>query len=55
LQMRVARIASASVASGTPLPREYYRAMRMWFVLGWPAFVGLVAVFWLMVAKPELW
>ena len=22
------------------------------FALGWPAFVGLVAVFWLMVAKP---
>ncbi len=28
------------------------RRIRIWFVLGWPAFVGLVAVFWLMVAKP---
>ena len=25
---------------------------RIWFALGWPAFIGLVAVFWLMVAKP---
>lgn len=25
---------------------------RIWFALGWPAFGGLVAVFWLMVAKP---
>lgn len=25
---------------------------RWWFALGWPAFAGLVAVFWLMVAKP---
>ena len=28
------------------------RRIRTWFVLGWPAFVGLVIVFWLMVAKP---
>ena len=28
------------------------RRIRTWFVLGWPAFVGLVGVFWLMVAKP---
>ncbi len=28
------------------------RRIRTWFVLGWPAFVGLVLVFWLMVAKP---
>jgi uncharacterized membrane protein len=25
---------------------------RVWFALGWPAFLGLVAVFWLMVARP---
>lgn len=29
--------------------RQYF---RIWFALGWPAFIGLVAVFWLMVAKP---
>jgi uncharacterized membrane protein len=28
------------------------RQFRRWFVLGWPAFGGLVVVFWLMVAKP---
>ena len=28
------------------------RRARWWFVLGWPAFAALVAVFWLMVAKP---
>jgi uncharacterized membrane protein len=55
LQMRVARIASACATSGAALPSEYDRAMRLWFLLGWPAFVALVAVFWLMVAKPDLW
>ena len=29
------------------------RRIRTWFVLGWPAFVGLVIVFWLMVARPS--
>jgi uncharacterized membrane protein len=29
--------------------------MRLWFALGWPAFIGLIVVFWLMVARPELW
>jgi uncharacterized membrane protein len=28
------------------------RLFRLWFMLGWPAFGGLVVVFWLMVAKP---
>ena len=28
------------------------RRIRTWSLLGWPAFVGLVIVFWLMVAKP---
>jgi uncharacterized membrane protein len=31
---------------------RFRRFFRAWFVLGWPAFLGLVAVFWLMVAKP---
>ncbi len=29
------------------------RYFRWWFALGWPAFIGLVTVFWLMVAKPQ--
>ena len=37
--------------SGKPLPLGYFR-MRTWYALGWPAFLALLAVFWLMVAKP---
>jgi uncharacterized membrane protein len=29
------------------------RLVRLWFALGWPAFGGLVVVFYLMVAKPS--
>lgn len=24
-------------------------------ILGWPAFIGLIRVFWLMIARPSLW
>lgn len=52
IQLRLRAIAEACVRDGSALPREYHRKFRMWFLLGWPAFIALVAVFWLMVAKP---
>ena len=52
IQIRLKRIVAACLSSGKPLPGEYHRLFRVWFVLGWPAFTGLVAVFFLMVAKP---
>jgi uncharacterized membrane protein len=55
LQMRVAKTAAACASSGSVLPSVYYRDMRLWFWLGWPAFIGLIAVFYLMTAKPTLW
>lgn len=55
LQIRIRDLARAAAASGTPLPEAALRAYRLWFALGWPAFTGLVAVFWLMVARPQLW
>jgi len=55
LQQRVQRIAAAAVECGESLPPIYYRTMRLWFLLGWPAFAAVVITFWLMVAKPALW
>ena len=52
LQVRARDLAQAAVDAGTPLPAEYHRAMRWWFALGWPAFLGVMAIFWLMVMKP---
>jgi uncharacterized membrane protein len=53
IQIRLRQIVAACLASGDPLPARYYRLSRIWFILGWPAFVGLVAVFFLMVLKPS--
>ncbi|NKJ42338.1 DUF2269 domain-containing protein [Novosphingobium sp. SG720] len=52
IQIAMRRIAEAT-PDGTELPRHYHRLARWWFALGWPAFVGVIAIFWLMVAKPE--
>lgn len=55
LQWRARDLAQAAVSTGTALPRSYYRYMKIWFFLGWPAFLAVLAIFWLMVAKPPLW
>jgi uncharacterized membrane protein len=52
LQMRARDLAFCAVASGSPLSPGYYRVMRWWFLLGWPAFFGVIVIFWLMVSKP---
>jgi len=53
LQIRMRRIAERCAAEGTALPPVYYRYFRIWFALGWPAFVSVIAIFWLMVFKPQ--
>jgi uncharacterized membrane protein len=53
LQVKMARIAEDCLATGVPLPEQYHRYFRWWFALGWPAFIAMVGIFWLMVAKPQ--
>ena len=55
LQIKAQRLAQRAADSATALGPDYARAMRLWFVLGWPAFLGLLGIFWLMIAKPALW
>ena len=54
LQLRMADMASEAVRTGTPLPRRYAAYQRWWEGLGYPAFLAMLAVYWLMVAKPSL-
>ncbi|MEC8812529.1 MAG: DUF2269 domain-containing protein [Pseudomonadota bacterium] len=50
IQLKIMCIAASE--SGSELPERYNTLFKIWFFLGWPAFLGLVAVFYLMVAKP---
>lgn len=52
LQIRARDLARDAAERNVPLPAEHFRVMRWWFALGWPAFVGVIAIFWLMVMKP---
>ncbi len=52
MQLRMTRLAEAAAADGGPLPEAYHRLFRWWFALGWPAFAGVLGVYWLMIAKP---
>lgn len=52
LQIRMKRMLEAKIAGAGFDAGTFGRLRRAWFLLGWPAFLGLVVVFWLMVAKP---
>ena len=53
MQARMRDLARAAAASGEPLGRSYHRLFRTWFVFGIPGFGSVMAIVWLMVAKPS--
>jgi len=52
LQIRMRELARTAVGENAALPPLYWRYLRIWVALGIPAFLALVVVFYLMVAKP---
>jgi len=54
LQVRLRDLARAAEAAGTALPPRFHRLYRIWFALGFPAFAAVLAIFWLMLARPDL-
>lgn len=52
MQVRMREMARVAAEQGAALPERYWRFFRIWVALGIPAFVSLVIVFYLMVAKP---
>jgi uncharacterized membrane protein len=55
IQVRLRELAAAAARTGKPLPPDYQRLFRIWFALGVPAFLGVIVIFALMIAKPQLW
>lgn len=53
LQLLARKLARQAMASGIPLSVQYQRVMCWWFWLGWPAFLSVMLIFWLMVMKPS--
>lgn len=54
VQHRVARLARVSASHGPTVGPEIRNLMRWWYRLGWPAFITVLVIFYLMVFKPVL-
>lgn len=54
LQIRMAAMAREAARTASGLPDAYWRYARWWEWLGYPAFVAMLGVFYLMVVKPAL-
>ena len=54
LQIRMRDMARVADNRNIQLPQQYWVHARIWFWLGVPAFIALVAVYWLMVFKPVI-
>jgi uncharacterized membrane protein len=55
IQARMRRLAEDAARRDAPLPEGYFRLFRIWFVLGWPAFLSVIAIFAVMIWKPQFW
>jgi uncharacterized membrane protein len=55
IQARLRDLAAEAAQKGAPLSPRYHRMFRTWFILGWPAFTAMIAIFALMLWKPVLW
>ena len=55
MQMRMRALAEEAAKTDGVLPAAYHRLFRTWFWFGFPAFAAVLAIFWLMIARPSLW
>jgi uncharacterized membrane protein len=54
IQIEMRDLAREAAREGAPLPPGYHRLFRRWFWSGWPAFAAVLAIYWLMIARPDL-
>jgi uncharacterized membrane protein len=54
MQARMRDLAREAAEKGQPLPAQYHRLFRWWFAFGFPAFGAVMAIFWLMITRPEI-
>lgn len=54
MQMEMRKLAAEAATGGLPLPERYHTLFRWWFAFGFPAFSAVVAIFWLMITRPQI-
>jgi uncharacterized membrane protein len=53
LQIKMRNLAMNAKIRSAELPASYYTYTKVWFMLGWPAFMSLITIFYLMIVKPN--
>jgi uncharacterized membrane protein len=53
MQIRMRDLARIAAEAGQSLPDAYHKLYRRWFACGFPAFAAVLAIIWLMLAKPD--
>jgi uncharacterized membrane protein len=53
MQIEMRDLARTAAAHHTPLPASYFLLYRRWFICGIPGFGSVMAILWLMIAKPS--
>jgi uncharacterized membrane protein len=54
MQAEMRDLARITDAAGQALPQRYFTLFRRWFLFGIPGFGSVMAILWLMIAKPNL-
>ena len=55
IQHRLYVLARTARDEMSELPPEYFRLYRIWFACGFPAFIAVLTILWLMLMRPLLW
>ena len=53
MQLRMRDLAIEAARHQKLLPPLYHRLFQWWFWFGFPAFAAVLAIFWLMIARPS--
>jgi uncharacterized membrane protein len=53
IQLRLRDLAAEAARRGEAPSAEYRKLFSIWFALGWPAFLSVIAIVVLMIAKPS--
>jgi uncharacterized membrane protein len=52
MQVEMRDLARDAARQNQPLPPRYFALIRRWFLFGIPGFGSVMAILWLMIAKP---
>lgn len=55
LQIQVARKSQHALTTSGVIDYPHRLYMRLWYTLGFPAFLGVISIFFIMVIRPNFW